>query len=126
MTILDSNIWIAFFNENDNQHKKAEKVIKELGSNSVVVPEYIVTEIASILCFKAGKEVANDFIKNIIDNKDIKILLSNKLFFSNVIDNFVNLDGHKLSFIDMAILYLSKTYEVITFDKNLGKAIKSL
>ncbi|MCD4706089.1 type II toxin-antitoxin system VapC family toxin [bacterium] len=124
MTILDSNVWIAFFNEMDNQHKKAEKVIKKLNNNQIVVPEYIVTEVASILRFKAGKEVSNDFIKSISDNDDIIILLSDEFFFNNVVDNFINLDGCKLSFIDIAILYLSKNYKVITFDKNLEKAIK--
>lgn len=122
MTILDSNVWIAFFHENDNQHKKAEKIIKELNTK-IVIPEYIITEIASVLCFKAGKKIAITFLKSILDNDDVEVLLSNKLIFNNTVDNFINDNNDKLSFIDTTLLCLSKKYKIITFDKNLQKII---
>ena len=125
MTILDSNVWIAFFHKNDNQHKKAEKIIKDLNTK-IIIPEYIITEIASILCFKADKKIAVIFLNSVFDNDDIEILLSNKLIFNNTVDSFINDSKNKLSFIDITLLYLSKKYKIITFDKNLQKAITIL
>ena len=122
MTILDSNVWIAFFHKNDNQHKKAEKIIKELDTK-IIIPEYIITEIASILCFKASKKIAVTFLESILDNNDIEILLSNKQIFNNTVNNFINDKNDKLSFVDTMLLCLSKKYQLITFDKNLQKAI---
>ena len=125
MTILDSNIWIAFFHKNDNQHKKAEKIIKELNTK-IIIPEYIITEIASILCFKADKKIAVIFLNSVLDNDDIEILLSNEIIFNNTVNNFIDDSGNKLSFIDTTLLCLSKKYKIITFDKNLQKAIAIL
>jgi predicted nucleic acid-binding protein len=124
MIILDSNVWIAFFHERDSQHKRAEKIVKEI-SFPIVAPEYVIIEVSSILRFKAGKKISNDFLENIFDNENIEILLSNELFFSNTADNFKNSKNKSLSFVDTALLYLSKSYQVITFDKDLQKAINN-
>ncbi len=84
MTILDSNVWIAFFHESDSQHKKAEKIIKELGA-LIVVPEYVIVEVSSILCFNAGKKISDVFIDSISDNKNIEIQLSNNANYVRLI-----------------------------------------
>lgn len=123
MTILDSNVWIAFFHENDSQHEKAEKIIKGLGT-LIVVPEYVVVEVSSILLFNADKKTSDIFLDNMSDNKNIEILLSNESFFNNVIEKFRNSENKKLSFIDTALLCLSESYDIITFDKDLKKAIE--
>ena len=125
MIILDSNVWIAFFHKNDNQHKKAEKIIKELNAK-IIIPEYIITEIASILCFKADKKIAVIFLNSVLDNDDIEILLSNEIIFNNTVNNFIDDSGNKLSFIDTTLLCLSKKYKIVTCDKNLQIAIAIL
>jgi len=123
MIILDSNVWIAFFHIGDSQHKKAEKIVRELGF-LIAVPEYVIAEVSSVLCLRANKKISNDFLESIFDNENIEILLSDKEFFDNVVENFRNSKDRKLSFIDTALLYLSKSHRVITFDKDLQKAIK--
>lgn len=124
MIILDSNIWIAFLNESDNQHKKAEKVFQGIG-DSIIITEYIILEVASVLTMRANKNIADKFTELIIDNKNIKILLSNKIFFNKTVKNFLNYPKNNLSFTDISLLSLSGKYNIITFDKNLEKAIKS-
>lgn len=125
MIILDSNVWIAFFYESDSQHKKAEKIVQELGL-FVTVPEYVIVEVSSVLCLRASKKISNDFLESIFDNENIDILLSNEEFFNSVVENFKNFKNKKLSFIDVALLCLSKSYQVITFDKDLQKAITKI
>ena len=123
MIILDSNVWISFLDKNDNQHKKAKKIIDKIDCD-IVVPEYVIIEVCTVLLKKTNKKIANGFIEIAFNNQNTEILFCDEYFFNNVVDNFINLDGCKLSFIDIAILYLSKNYKVITFDKNLEKAIK--
>lgn len=123
MTILDSNVWIAFFYESDSQHKKAEQILKNLGA-FIVVPEYVVVEVSSILRFNAGEKISNMFLDSIFDNENTGILPSDENFFNSVVENFKNYENRRLSFVDTALLCLSESYDVITFDKDLQKAIK--
>ncbi len=122
MKVLDSNIWIAFLNKKDSQHQKAVKLFDVLDSK-VIIPEYIILEVCSILVLKVNKETADNFLKMIFLNKDVEVLFSDN--FLKVADFFISKKIKKLSFIDIFLLYLSDDYEVLTFDKDLQKAIKS-
>ncbi|MFH1522473.1 MAG: PIN domain-containing protein [Patescibacteria group bacterium] len=122
MVILDSNIWIAFFNRKDSQHTKARKIfftIQEL----VILPEYIILEVCSILTLRASKKIAEAFLEIAIYNKNVKIVLSDDSLFKNTLKLFVQYKGNKLSFVDLALVYMSKTDKIVTFDKNLKKVI---
>ena len=123
MTILDSNIWVAFFNESDNQHKKAEKVFRKIG-DSMIITEYVILEVTSVLTMRASKNIADKFMKLVMDNENIKILLSNENSFKKTVKNFLNYPKNNLSFADISLLSLSEKYDIITFDKNLEKAVK--
>lgn len=123
MIILDSNVWVAYLNKNDSQHKKAEEIFSHLTAG-LAVPEYVILEVCSVLTLKANKSIADKFLEFITDNQDIEILFSNHVFFTGVIVCFKNTSQQKLSFTDIALVYLSKTHKVITFDKQLEKAIK--
>lgn len=124
MTILDSNVWIAFLHKDDTQHKKAENVFR-VCEKPIVVPEYVVIEVSSVLSQKAGKKIADAFLVIITQSEDIEILFSEDQFFSEVIAFFQQRNEKHLSFIDFVLLYLSSSYFIITFDKKLQKAIKN-
>lgn len=123
MIIFDSNIWIAFFNISDTQHKKAKRVLENINAK-IVITEYIILEVSSVLLFKADKDVANKFIEIVLNNKDIEILFSDEVFFRGALECFQNEETGKLSFIDASLLHLSKFYSVFTFDKELEKEIR--
>lgn len=123
MIIFDSNVWIAFFNKEDSQNKKAlEIVIRE--KDNIAITEYIILEVASVVAIKAGKNLADKFLEFILNNNNIKVLLSSNDFFYNTVENFIKTESKKLSFVDISLLYLSNTYKIITFDKDLAKLIK--
>jgi len=124
MTILDSNVWIAFLYIDDAQHEKAKKVF-QLCKKPIVIPEYIVIEVSSVLSQKAGKRIANAFLEIITQSKDVDVLFSEDQFFIEVVNFFKKRKEHNLSFVDFSLLYLSKSYQIITFDKNLQRAIKN-
>lgn len=122
MKILDSNIWIALFHENDNQNKKAIELFKGLNL-PVAITEYVVLETCSILAKKASKKVADKFLEEILDNQDVLLLLSNESYFWEVISGFKEMPSNNLSFVDISLLCLSKSYEVVTFDRKLNNEL---
>lgn len=123
MIIFDSNVWIAFFNKEDSQNKKALKIVIREKDN-IAITEYIILEVASVVAIKAGKNLADKFLEFILNNNNIKVLLSSNDFFYNTVENFIKTESKKLSFVDISLLYLSNTYKIITFDKDLAKLIK--
>lgn len=124
MTILDSNVWIAFLYIDDAQHEKSKKVF-QLCEKPIVIPEYVVIEVSSVLSQKAGKRIANAFLEIIMQSKGVEVLFSEDQFFIEVVNFFKKRKEHNLSFVDFSLLYLSKSYQTITFDKNLQRAIKN-
>ncbi len=127
MVIYDSNIWIAYFNKRDSQHRKARELIgSTITKEKIAVTEYILTETCSILLFNAGREIVSVFIEEVIRNKDIEIIYSDRAFFNQTLNLFQNSKEIRLSFIDTSLLFWSRFHEVITFDAALGKAIKKL
>lgn len=119
--ILDSNIWIGYFNEKDSLHKQSVKMVEDL--SAVYVPEYVVLESVSILKMKSGSKLANICLDIFTDSKNIIVLPSSSIF-KKTVDLFQTLNDKHLSFVNMSLLALSRDYEVKTFDKKLSSAIK--
>lgn len=122
MMILDSNVWIALYYEEDSQHKKALKLAPSF--RHIALTEYVILETCTILLAKVGKEASEKFLDHVFDNREIVILFSTREFFQETIRVFRGENEKKLSAIDASLLYLSGEHEVITFDKDLEKAIK--
>lgn len=125
MTILDSNVWIGFFYPHDSQHIKARKTFEQV-QLPLLLPEYIVSEVCTVLTRQAGKTVANQFVEEIADNVDIRVTLTEPFFFRDLLE-FYRANPHKgLSFTDISLLLLSRDHTVITFDRKLEQSIKKL
>ena len=123
MKIIDSNIWIAFFNESDSQNEKAIKLLENV-KLPVAITEYVVLETCSVLANKASKKIADKFLEEILDNQDVTLLLSDENYFWEVISRFKKTPEKFFSFVDISLLCLSKQYEIISFDKKLDNEIK--
>lgn len=120
--IFDSNIWIARLDHSDSQNKKATEVFDKLNSK-LLLTTFLISEICTILQFKAGKERSDFFLNFIKENKDIQIL--EDFDFSELLDFYLQNNFKKLSFVDRSLLLLSKGFEIVTFDKDLEKALKN-
>ncbi len=123
MKIIDSNVWISFFNLNDINNKKAESVLNDLKNDRICVTEYIILEVSTILLQKVSKDTADWFINFIEESNNIHIVYSSQETFKKYMDFFRNNSFLKLSFVDQSLLFLSKNFEIITFDKALNKFI---
>lgn len=122
MIIIDSNIWIAYLNKNDSQHRKAVSFMSEV-KEGVLITEYIILEVATVLAMKIDKRAADSFVDFVTNNRDIEVLSSSGDNFYKTLDFFLKYKKNNLSFIDLSLLALSKKYQVFTFDRNLEKEI---
>lgn len=125
MTILDADVWIAFLNTDDSQHAKAQKLFRHLDAEGVaiIVPEYVVLEVVTVLRRTADAEVATLFMKTISENERVRLLPVDLSLFKTVCAVVYSGELPKLSFTDLALLTLSRTERVYTFDRALARAI---
>ncbi len=120
--ILDTNIWIAYLEKADSQHEKALHVF-DLIDQKIWIPEYVLIEILNFLVIKVGKNRADEVLTMFFHNRDLEILWNSEEFRAQLLSFFVSNKFEKLSFVDQSLLFLSKKYKVVTFDKVLAKRI---
>ncbi len=121
--IIDSSVFIAYFNEGDSQHKKALTIFKTLNAEDILISEYVLLEVLTVIQNKVSKKFAfklKDFILEYFSES----ILRSDIFFDETLSLFGSQYG-KLSFVDVSLIVLSKKYEIITFDKNLKRAIST-
>ncbi len=124
MMVIDSSVWVALYNESDSQHKKAIEAGHSF--SQVVLTEYIILETSTLLLKKVGEAASEKFLEFALDNSEVTVLCSSVDFFHDVIRLFRKLKNKKLSFVDVSLLYLSRTHEIVTFDAALEKEIRKL
>lgn len=122
-TLIDSNVLVAFFHEDDSLHEKALKATFAT-PRPLIIHEYVMLETATILMLRAGKALADTFIRTVLGNADFSILHSTTPTFLLAIKSFMGSKTKQLSFADAALLALSPAYSVLTFDDALNRAIK--
>lgn len=125
MIILDSSVWVAFFDKDDSLHRRAAQVVNSL-QEKIVLPEYVLLEVTTVLSQKAGKSLADAFLQKVATNRDVQVLSSSQQFLDEVIRLYLSRTNEKLSFVDYALLYLSSKMNVVTFDKDLKKELTKM
>ncbi|MDB5265011.1 MAG: hypothetical protein JWN64_582 [Parcubacteria group bacterium] len=119
---IDTSVLISFFNEKDSLHERAQLILREI-QKPLLVHEYVVLETATVLMNRVGKSSADEFMRITLGNADFELHLSSEVGFLASAETFVQ-NQNKLSFVDTALLSLSGTSQIITFDEELNRAIK--
>lgn len=121
--ILDTNVWVSFFDEDDSNNKKAESILKSLSKEKEqIMPDLVFYETLTVLKIKTNLQLSKDFMDSVKDNRDVTIRLFYE--YNRIVANLmINPIYTHLSYVDTLLLYLSKTYTIITFDKQLIQAI---
>ena len=121
MMIIDSSVWIALYNKADSQRAKAMCISATFAD--VALSEYVFLETCTLLLAKGGRDVAELFLAYVLDSADVIVLHSSPEFFQATARLFRHLTNKNLSFVDVSLLVLSESNNVITFDKALARAI---
>jgi predicted nucleic acid-binding protein len=122
--ILDSSIWISYLDKDDSQHKKAVELMRKIGNSNLIVTEYILLEIVTVIKQKGNFETAWHFIKQVQEAGSLGFIPSEQ-YLENTISLFGESEKNKLSFVDLSLVALSSKYEVLTFDNNLQKILSA-
>lgn len=127
MTILDSNIWIALFNVDDSNHQRAMEMIGQI-DDTIGIPEYVIIEVGTVLLHKTDKSSTDRFIDHITSPSQLPnalhVLSLGMTFLKDVLRTFRQRENKNLSLVDTALLSLSTNNHILTFDKNLSKALQ--
>ncbi len=119
MLIFDTSIWISYFIVEDSNHEKAVKLFASQAH--VGLSEYILLEIASVLTLKLDSVTAKNIVEGILDDRKLFFLDSNNIF-ERTLALYLKLDyRHKLSFVDISLIALSRDHKILSFDKELNK-----
>lgn len=123
MKILDSSVIIAFFRIREENHKKAVSIFFK--EDSFVVPDYVFSEVLTVLKQKEGLETVRKCTDFLMNTKNVEMQTIDLEVFSEAMKFFVS-QKNKLSFVDTLLLIFSKfkNYPLLTFDKELGKMAK--
>jgi len=124
MIILDSNVWIALFHKEDTLQAKAHNLLENI-SSKILLPEYVLLEVCSVLKRLKRKQAANQFLDYVLDNRDIDCFHTSPSLLEETIKLFRTRSQDDLSFIDVSLLSLSRFHTIHTFDKKLASAIKT-
>ena len=123
--ILDSSVWIAFFRQDDSLREKAKRTLSGLRGMTIVVPEYVLVEVATALKRKGYEEAAKKFVAEVMKDGQHTFLPAGEHMAGSTAELFLTRQRDGLSFTDTTLLLLSEKYQIVTFDRGLLKAIKN-
>ena len=122
MIILDTSFLFAYFQSTDVHHKKALEYAKNLDNEKILLPYDILKELITVITYKISSEEALKVLDALtVKDSPIELLHIDDIMNEQSLKLFKELSPHKFSFIDVLLIYLSKTFncKVLTFDKVL-------
>ena len=119
--IIDSNVFVAFYYNGDNDHERALKIMADLDPRTLIIHPYVILETASVLTYKLGHAVAKEFLASIF----VWNVYIPPVNIQGDIEYFQNL-GKKISFTDATLINLAKNMNapLVTFDRQMISLLK--
>ncbi|MDP2691198.1 MAG: PIN domain-containing protein [bacterium] len=125
--IVDSSVWVAFFNENDYFHEEAYSLIKQLliEENKIIIPEIVFVETLNTFDLeqfhKKRREIENYWVKS----EKVTLYNGGDFFYFTYLPMMKNPNQLKAS--DFTIFAYSKYLRagLVTFDDKLKKAFET-
>lgn len=125
MYLVDTNIIVSFFRENEDRYEDARKFLNTL--ETFVITDFILSEVATILIQKTDKGTMKKAMEFLQDNKNVFLIRSTKEELGETIELFLK-QKRKISFVDISLMVLAKNHNLhlATFDSDLSKAAHEL
>lgn len=122
--VIDSNVFVAFYDEADSNNSLAKSALKELSKGQLIVHPYVIQEVSTILTYRFGIIMAKKFLGDIKKSDNVVIPFVN---ISGDMDFFISL-AKKVAFTDATLIALSKESgaALLTFDKQMIRIAKSV
>lgn len=133
--LIDSGVWIAFYNERDEHHKKAVEIMKEIDASkygSLISTDYILDETVThcLIHYSPDKSLlVGEAILSTTDMIQITKDIVEKSWDLFKVDKQSRGNGRFLSFTDCASIITAKMFKInyiVTFDSRFRKYINVL
>lgn len=133
--LIDTGIWIAFYNTRDEYHKKAVEIMKEINAGTygyMISTEYILDEAVNYCLVKYSPEKSLLVGEAIISTTEMARItedIFNKAWDLFRIDKTSRDNGKFLSFTDCTSIILAKIFKInhiATFDSGFKKYVDVL
>lgn len=130
--IVDANIWISYFNQDDTLYHQAKEIVDTYLQDDrkvLMVTDYILQEVITIFLYDSKPGLIDEFMEFINTEAQIEILNINSYFFTTVVDYIKQFSYKpKMSLTDWSLLFLAQELNctLLTFDKQLYHTYKKL
>lgn len=125
LVFVDTNVLVSLYNRKDSLHKKALIVFKSLSSikAKLIISNYVLLEVYTILSQKAGKKNAIEFGKLVRKEKPLIIKWVEEKYDEKIWEIFQEVKDKNVSYVDCSVVtqVVSGDYELCTFDQKLQK-----
>ncbi len=122
--LVDSNVWIAFYQEDDGTHQQAVRIIEniEKARAKIFLSNFIFQETWTLLRLSTQSEKAAKFSHVIAHTKQVQQFDIDHYWIEETIDFFDALkDRSRQSLTDFTNIFLALTFgfELVSFDKKM-------
>ena len=123
--LIDSNVFIAYYNARDENHEKAKNIISDIISGKYgksFSSDYIFDESTTVCLMRTKSLEATKKLGEYLFNSEITLLRVTEIIFANAWKIFCG--SGKMSFTDCTNVSFLKTYGIshlATFDKEFKK-----
>ena len=128
MIFVDTSVFIAAFKVSDPDHQRASELLNEAATNNetLVTNDHVLDETITYLKKNAGRQVAFENGRRMLDNKGLTIEFASRIQVENALDVVGRIDG--LSFCDALSVVMMRDLEIkklYSFDSDFDR-IKGL
>lgn len=122
---IDTSVLVAYYNTDDEHHKKASKIMPEILNESFGKPfisDYIFDEVVTVVLVRTKNHEKAKLVGSDLLNTNVLYLKVNESIFFEAWKHF--LENTPMSFTDFTMLTMIKRYTInylATFDKILAK-----
>jgi predicted nucleic acid-binding protein len=123
---VDTNAFVAVFDEDDDHHERANAVLDGIGEGSlpygpVYTSRYVLSETATVLLYGSGHRDAVEALTSIRASSTLNVLEVTGQLFEKTANQFARYDDQQISFVDHMSNVLSNEYDidhVFAFEKD--------
>lgn len=114
---VDTNAFVAIFDEDDNHHERANNVLdaiqeRSLSYGPLFTSRYVLSETATVLLYGVGHREAVQALTTIRESSTFNILTVTTPIFERTATQFGASDDQEISFIDRLNSVLSEEFEI--------------
>lgn len=125
MIVVDSSLFVAYFNRRDAHHEAASAVVRDIAGGvygRALLPEYVFLEVVTVLMARLDQTRAAEVGRALLQSREVDLVPCSDLFLETF-ETFADRGSDGLSFADAAIVTIARRNDppyVATFDRRLA------